>query len=310
MTETDAQRTRTGMLYALATFGAWGLNPFYFKAVAEIPALEVLAHRVVWSSLLGLLIWWGGQWRYVVLAARTRRTLATLMLTSLIIGCNWLIYIHAVDSNQVLESSLGYFINPLVNILFGRLFLGERLTRAQMAAVGLAGAGVLNLAIVFGTMPWLALGLAGTFATYGLLRKLARVEALPGLFIETLLLFPAAVAVIFIMGTRFGQINRMTDLLLVLAGPVTALPLLWFTHAARRLKLSVLGFFQYLAPSCQFLLAIFAFGERFEHGALRNFRLHLGGHCDLHFGAPPGAIARRRAATVRRSLPIIQSRAR
>ena len=132
-----------------------------------------------------------------------------------------------------------------------------------MAAVALAGAGVLNLAIVFGEMPWLALGLAGTFATYGLLRKLARVEALPGLFIETLILFPAALAVIFIMGTRFGQMDRMTDLLLVLAGPVTALPLLWFTHAARRLKLSVLGFFQYLAPSCQFLLAIFAFGEHF-----------------------------------------------
>jgi chloramphenicol-sensitive protein RarD len=122
---------------------------------------------------------------------------------------------------------------------------------------------VLNLAIVFGEMPWLALGLAGTFATYGLLRKLARVEALPGLFIETLILFPAALAVIFVMGTRFGQMDRMTDLLLVLAGPVTALPLLWFTHAARRLKLSVLGFFQYLAPSCQFLLAIFAFGEHF-----------------------------------------------
>lgn len=264
MTETDAQRTRTGMLYALATFGAWGLNPFYFKAVEEIPALEVLAHRVVWSSLLlGLLIWWGGQWRQVTLAATTRRTLATLVLTSLIIGCNWLIYIHAVNSNQVLQSSLGYFINPLVNILFGRLFLGERLTRAQMAAVALAGAGVLNLAIVYGEMPWLALGLAGTFATYGLLRKLARVEALPGLFIETLLLFPAALVVILVMGTRFGQMDRMTDLLLVLAGPVTALPLLWFTQAARRLKLSVLGFFQYLAPSCQFLLAIFAFGEQF-----------------------------------------------
>ena len=168
MTETDAQRTRTGMLYALATFGAWGLNPFYFKAVDQIPALEVLAHRVVWSSLLlGLLIWWGGQWRQVVMATTTRRTLATLALTSLIIGCNWLIYIHAIYSNQVLQSSLGYFINPLVNILFGRLFLGERLSRAQMAAVALAGAGVLNLAIVYGEMPWLALGLAGTFATYG-----------------------------------------------------------------------------------------------------------------------------------------------
>ncbi|HEX7199114.1 MAG TPA: hypothetical protein VF213_06535 [Dongiaceae bacterium] len=132
-----------------------------------------------------------------------------------------------------------------------------------MLAVALAAIGVLNLAIAFGEPPWLALGLAGTFATYGLLRKLARVEALPGLFIETLFLLPIALGLLLLLGTRFGRIDPTTDLLLVAAGPVTALPLLWFTHAARRLKLSVLGFFQYLSPSCQFLLAVFAFGEHF-----------------------------------------------
>jgi chloramphenicol-sensitive protein RarD len=252
------------MLYALAAFGAWGLNPFYFKAVAEIPAIEVIGHRVIWSSLLlGGLIWYGGQWRQVVIAATTRRTIATLALTSVIIGANWLIYIQAIDTHRVLESSLGYYINPLVNILFGRLFLGERLTRPQLVAVALAGAGVLNLAIAYGEIPWLALGLAGTFATYGLLRKTAMVEALPGLFIETVILLPAALVLVLSLSGHFGTISLGTDLLLVAAGPVTALPLLWFTHAARRLKLSVLGFFQYSSPSCQFLLAIFVFGEHF-----------------------------------------------
>ena len=264
MIETEAQRTRTGMLYALATFGAWGLNPFYFKAVDHFPAIEVLAHRIVWSSLLlAALISWGRQWPRVRAAVTARRTLATLALTSLIIGCNWMIYIHAIDSDQVLESSLGYFINPLVNILFGRVFLGERLSRTQMLAVALAAIGVLILAVAFGKPPWLALGLAGTFATYGLLRKVVRVEALPGLFIETLFLLPIALGLLLVLGTRFGRIDATTDLLLIAAGPVTALPLLWFTHAARRLKLSVLGFFQYLSPSCQFLLAVFAFGEHF-----------------------------------------------
>ena len=264
MIETEAQRTRTGMLYALATFGAWGFNPFYFKAVDQFPAIEVLAHRVVWSSLLlAALISWGRQWPQVRAAVTARRTLATLALTSLILGGNWMIYIHAMDSDQVLESSLGYFINPLVNILFGRVFLGERLSPTQMLAVALAAIGVLILAIAFGEPPWLALGLAGSFATYGLLRKLARVEALPGLFIETLFLLPIALGLLLVLGTRFGRIDPTTDLLLVAAGPVTALPLLWFTHAARRLKLSVLGFFQYLSPSCQFLLAVFAFGEHF-----------------------------------------------
>jgi chloramphenicol-sensitive protein RarD len=264
MTDSEAQRTRAGILYALATFGAWGLNPFYFKAVDEIPPIEVIAHRVIWSSLLlAGLITLGRQWPQVRAALAARRTLATLAFTSLIIGANWLIYIHAMDTAQVLEASLGYYINPLVNILFGRVFLGERLSPAQTAAVALAAAGVLILAIAFGEPPWLALGLAGTFATYGLLRKLARVEALPGLFIETVFLFPFALALLLAIGTRFGRGDLAADLLLVAAGPVTALPLLWFTAAARRLKLSVLGFFQYLSPSCQFLLAIFAFGEHF-----------------------------------------------
>jgi chloramphenicol-sensitive protein RarD len=199
--------------------------------------------------------------------------LAILAATSITVGVNWLLYIHTVEVGRVLESSLGYYINPLVNVLFGRFFLFERLTRAQALAVLLAAAGVLNLAIAYGEVPWLALGLAVTFAIYGLLRKIVAVEALPGLFIETMMLFPLAAGALLAFGGSFGTIDWTTDLLLILAGPVTSLPLLWFTSAARRLKLSVVGFFQFISPSCQFLIAIFAFGEHFGPAHYVTFAL-------------------------------------
>ncbi len=274
MTTTEQSRTRIGVAYALAAFFSWGLNPFYFKAVAYIPTFEILSHRIVWSMLLLLpLILFSRQWPQVIRALMHRKTLVTLAATSIIVGANWLLYIHTVEVGRVLQSSLGYYINPLVNVLFGRLFLGERLTRVQIVAVLFATAGVLNLAIAYGEVPWLALGLAGTFAVYGLLRKIVAVEALAGLFIETVMLFPfAAFALIYFPGS-FGRIDWATNLLLILAGPVTFLPLLWFTCAARRLKLSVLGFFQFISPSCQFLLAIFIFSEHFGPAHYVTFAL-------------------------------------
>lgn len=274
MTTTEQSRTRIGVAYALAAFLSWGLNPFYFKAVAYISTFEILSHRIVWSMLLLLpLILLSRQWPQVIRALMHRKTLVTLAATSIIVGANWLLYIHTVEVGRVLQSSLGYYINPLVNVLFGRLFLGERLTRVQIVAVLFAAAGVLNLAIAYGEVPWLALGLAGTFAVYGLLRKIVAVEALAGLFIETVMLFPfAACALIFLPGS-FGRIDWATNLMLILAGPVTFLPLLWFTCAARRLKLSVLGFFQFISPSCQFLLAIFVFGEHFGPAHYVTFAL-------------------------------------
>lgn len=274
MKDQENNRTRSGVGYALAAFGAWGINPFYFKAMSSIPSIEILGHRVVWSMLfLVPLIQFGRQWPQVKAALLGRKTLTILLATSLIVAVNWLLYIHTVEVNQVLESSLGYYINPLVNVLLGRLFLGERLTRTQSLAVLLAAAGVAILAIAYGEVPWLALGLAFTFAIYGLLRKIVAVEALPGLFIETVVLFPFAFVVLIWLHGSFGRVDRMTDLLLILAGPMTALPLLWFNCAARRLKLGVLGFFQFISPSIQFLLAVFVFGEHFGPAHYVTFAL-------------------------------------
>jgi chloramphenicol-sensitive protein RarD len=274
MTTTDHSRTRIGVAYALAAFLSWGLNPFYFKAVADIPTLEILGHRIVWSMLFLLpLILYARQFPQVVRALTGRRTFITLAATSIIVGVNWLLYIHTVEVGRVLESSLGYYINPLVNVMFGRIFLGERLSRPQIVAAILAAAGVLNLVIAYGEVPWLALGLAVTFAIYGLLRKVVAVDALPGLFIETVMLFPFAIIGLAFFGHSFTGSDIKTDLLLILAGPVTFLPLLWFTCAARRLKLSVLGFFQFISPSIQFLLAVFVFGEHFGHAHYVTFAL-------------------------------------
>jgi chloramphenicol-sensitive protein RarD len=274
MTITDHSRTRIGVAYALAAFLSWGLNPFYFKAVADIPTLEILGHRIVWSMLFLLpLILYARQFPQVVRALTGWRTFITLAATSIIVGINWLLYIHTVEVGRVLESSLGYYINPLVNVMFGRVFLGERLSRPQIVAAILATAGVLNLVIAYGEVPWLALGLAVTFAIYGLLRKVVAVDALPGLFIETVMLFPFAIVGLALFGHSFTTADTKTDLLLVLAGPVTFLPLLWFTCAARRLKLSVLGFFQFISPSIQFLLAVFVFGEHFGHAHYVTFAL-------------------------------------
>lgn len=264
MTATDHSRTQAGVAYALAAFLSWGLNPFYFKAVGFIPTLEILGHRIVWSMLFLLpLILYARLWPQVARALTNRHTFLILAATSIIVGVNWLLYIHTVAVGRVLESSLGYYINPLVNVLFGRLFLRERLSRFQLVAVLIAGAGVLNMIVAYGEVPWLALGLAVTFAIYGLLRKIVPVDALPGLFIETVMLLPFALIGLALFGRSFAFADPRTDILLVLAGPVTFLPLLWFTCAARRLKLSVIGFFQFISPSIQFLLAVFVFGEHF-----------------------------------------------
>ena len=274
MTSTDHSRTRIGVTYALAAFCSWGANPFYFKAVSAIPTVEILGHRIVWAMLFLLpLILYARQLPQVIRALTARRTFLTLAATSIIVGANWLLYIHTVEIGRVLESSLGYYINPLVNVLFGRIFLGERLSRPQAVAVALAGAGVLNLVIFYGEIPWLALGLAVTFAIYGLLRKVVAVDALPGLFIETVMLFPFAIVGLVLFGHSFTLGDIKSDVLLAMAGPVTFLPLLWFTCAARRLPLSVIGFFQFISPSIQFLLAVFVFGEHFTQAHYLTFGL-------------------------------------
>ena len=260
------------MGYGLAAYMWWGMVPIYFKAVADVPAAEVLAHRIVWSVvLLIVLMRVYGRWRTVLEALRSRKTVITLCGTTLLLTVNWFTFIWAVAHDQVLQASLGYFINPLLSVLLGFVFLSERLRRWQMFSVALATGGVIYLTIVYGQMPIVALVLATTFGFYGLLRKTAKVDALAGLTVETVLIGPFALAYLIYLGIGgvgfFATISHGTDLLLAFSGVVTAVPLLWFANAARRLRLSTLGFLQYIAPSMQFLLAVAAYGETFtkEH---------------------------------------------
>jgi len=263
---------RTGLAYGLSAYLAWGLLPLYFRALHGVPPLEILAHRIAWSVLLlaGLTTWLR-RWPEVARPLATWRGRLTLTATTALISVNWGVYIWAVHAGRVLEASLGYFINPLVNVLLGVVFLGESLSRRQRVAVALAGVGVAVLVVSAGTLPWVALVLALSFGFYGLLRKRARIDAVAGLFSETALLAPLAVgglAWLAIRGTgHMGQAPG-TSALLVASGAVTALPLIWFALGVLRLRLSTIGLLQYVAPTMQFSIAVFVFGEPFTaaHG--------------------------------------------
>ena len=267
--------TRRGILAALAAFVIWGLAPLYFKAVASVPATEIVAHRVLWSVvfLAGLiaLMHQGGA---LHVAIGQRRLLGILVITALLTGSNWLVFVWAVTHDRVLEGSLGYFINPLLSVLLGRLFLGERLRPLQQIAVGIAALGVGWRIMAVGEVPWIALFLALTFGLYGLLRKRTQVDAIVGLFVETVLVLPLAIAWLMWV-SHTGQIvwgsALHIDLLLPVAGILTATPLMLFAFGARRLPLSTVGFLQYVAPSLNFLLAIFVFKEPFDAARLAGF---------------------------------------
>ncbi len=278
MTAPAGSEAGKGVAYAVAAYGFWGLNPIYFKLVDHVPALEVLAHRVIWSVLfLVVLVALIKSWRKVAAALRDRRTLLLLALSTVIISANWLIYIWAIMVERVLETSLGYYINPLVSVLLGVVVLRERLSLWQGVAVALAAAGVLNLALGAAGFPWVAVSLALTFGVYGLIRKTVAVGSIEGLLIETVFMLPIALAFLIVLALRgggaFGTVDLSTDILLLLVGAVTMLPLIWFTSAARRLRLATVGFFQYIAPTCHFLLAVFAFGEPFTWTHLVTFVL-------------------------------------
>lgn len=253
----------------MAAYGLWGFMPLYIKAVRAVPLLEVLCHRVVWALVLLLpLVWRQGELGSVLVAVRRPRTLAILATSALAIALNWLVYIWAVVHGRLLEGSLGYYINPLVNVLLGVVVLGERLDRPVRVAVAIAAVGVAWLTLRLGQPPWIALALAASFGLYGLMRKLAPVGALAGLAIETALLMPLAggylVWAMLTGRSAFLAGSPTLSLLLLLAGPVTAIPLLFFAGAARRLPLSTMGFLQYLSPTLQFLLAVLVYGEPFD----------------------------------------------
>jgi chloramphenicol-sensitive protein RarD len=258
---------RAGSLFAIAAFGFWGLTPVYYKLLPHVPPVEVLAHRVVWSVVFGaLFVTLTRAWPAVRSALASPPTLRALALTAGLVSTNWLIYIYAIANDQVMATSLGYYINPLVNVLLGMLFLGERLGRGRTVAVALAAAGTTSLAFELGGLPWISLALAFSFGFYGLIRKRLGLPAMAALFVETMLVAPLALLALGWFGMQgqssFGSDVR-TTWLLVLAGPVTLLPLLWFAEAARRLPLITVGFFQYLAPTLTFLLATLVYGEAF-----------------------------------------------
>ncbi|EOI3361512.1 EamA family transporter RarD [Aeromonas hydrophila] len=257
---------RQGVIYALCAYTLWGLAPIYFKTIAAVPAAEILTHRMIWScALLMVLTLLGRQWHKVQAVLRQPKVLLTLAFTSITVGGNWLLFIWAINNGHMLDASLGYYINPLFNVLLGMLFLSEKLRRLQWWAVGLAASGVAIQIIAFGSLPWIALVLASSFAIYGLIRKKLALDALTGLLIETLIMLPPAA--IYLWGFADSPTSHLTqndwhlNLLLIAAGAVTTAPLLCFTAATTRLKLSTLGFFQYIGPSLMFILAVTLYGE-------------------------------------------------
>ena len=269
---------RLGLAYGFAAYLFWGFFPIYLKAVASVPVMEVLSHRVVWAFLfLVVLCLRTGQLASVHAALANRRALALLAGSTLLIAINWGVYIFAVVSGRMLESSLGYYINPLVNVLLGVVILGERLETPVRFATALAALGVASMAASLGHVPWISVSLAFSFGLYGLIRKLAPVGALSGLLVETLLLLPFTAGFLIFRAAAgrgaFLATSGTLDLLLLLSGPLTAVPLLCFGAAARRLPLSTLGFLQYLSPTIQFLLAVLVYREPFDAARLGAFLL-------------------------------------
>lgn len=267
MSEHDAE-ARRGLLLGVAAYGFWGVVPLFWRLLDGVPALEVLAHRVSWGlvAFVGIAAAFGAG-PDARRAMRDRRVVLTLLASGLLLAVNWGTFIYAVATDRLLHSSLGYFITPLFSVLLGTLALKERLRRLQWAAVLFATAGVVQLAAHAGGLPWIALVLAGSFSVYGLVRKTAAVPALAGSALETLFVAPFAASYLVYLAVTgrgaFGFADLRTTLLLVATGLITALPLVWFTAAARRLPLSTLGFLQYLSPTGQLILAVLVFREPF-----------------------------------------------
>ena len=267
---------RSGIIYAALAFFCWGLFPIYFHALGEVPPLQILAHRMLWSlAFLLVLLLLRRDWKWLQVV-RQPRVFFSFVLSALLLSANWLVYIWSVMNHHVIEASLGYFINPLVNIVLGYLILKERMRPLQWAAIGVAALGVGWLTWQAGTVPWIALFLALSFGGYGLLRKTAALGPLEGLSFETIVLFPLAAGYVIWL-TVHGQnvfINTASDStrwLLIMAGPLTAIPLLLFATGARKIPLSILGLLQYLSPTLQFLLGVWLFKEAFSADRLVGF---------------------------------------
>ena len=267
-----------GVLFALAAYILWGFFPLYFKAIQQVSALQILAHRIAWGFVFTLaVVLVLRQWKEFRASIFNRRTFLIYAGASVVLGINWFTYVWAVITNHVVESSLGYFINPIVSVLLGVIFLRERLRTFQWVAIAMVTAGVVYLTVTFGQLPWISLVLAVTFGFYGLLKKIAPLGALHGITLETAVLTIPSLAYLFIVNANgtgtFGHSTPLLDFLLVLSGPVTAIPLLLFATGARRIPLTTIGLLQYIAPTLQFLLGVLVFHEPFDQSRLIGFMI-------------------------------------
>ncbi|SIO32101.1 EamA family transporter RarD [Halodesulfovibrio marinisediminis] len=272
----DDDQGKAGAIAAICAFVFWGMAPVYWKQVAHVPAFEVLCHRILWSLFfVGIMLSVRSSWGTFKAIFSSKKTMLLLTMSGLLVGGNWGLYIWAVNSGMVLQTSLGYYITPLVSMLLGVIVFKDTIRPIQLCAVFLAVAGVGTQLIMVGQLPWVSLVLAVSFGLYGLLRKLAAVESLAGLMFETVLLVPF---VLFYLGNlelqgtaSFLHVDRLTDMYLLGAGIITSLPLMWFAYAACRLRLTTLGLLQYIAPSLAFLQGVFLFNEPFTMGHLFTF---------------------------------------
>jgi chloramphenicol-sensitive protein RarD len=274
----DRKRVELGVLYAASAYVTWGIIPIFWKFLSHVGADEIVAHRIVWTLIFAVAAL--GAWERLpklVSALRNRKALLALTASAVLIAINWGLFIWAVTTDRIIETSLGYYINPLVSIVIGVTVLGERLTRVQMAAIALATLGVLNQTVSLGYLPWVSLVLAVSFGVYGLIRKTVAVESLEGLTVEAIILAPLSLGyIVYLVASgqgAFFHVDVTTDFLLILAGPLTAIPLLLFSAGVRMIRLSTIGFLQYLAPSISLVLAVFLYNEPFTHAHAITFAL-------------------------------------
>jgi len=265
-------RAQAGLVYGLSAYTMWGVFPLYFRVLSEVPPLIILCHRILWSSLfLGFVVSGRREWPHIWAVLKSWRNVQLLSAGAVLIALNWLIFIYSVSTKQVLQASLGYFINPLLSVALGMIFLHEKLRRLQWVAVAIATVAVVNLAVRGNGFPWIAVSLAATFGFYGLVRKLVNVNSLHGLLIESTILLPLALALLWALPG--GRLSSGTGGILSMSGIITAVPLLCFGAALRRLKLSTMGFLQYIGPTLQFLVAVCLFHEAFGGAKVLSFAL-------------------------------------
>jgi len=266
-----------GIWYAIGAYTMWGLFPVYWKWLHDVPALQVIGHRIGWSFLMLVVVILATRQWTKFRSTLTPRVLGVYLSAGLLLSANWLIYVWGVNAGHIVETSLGYFINPLLSVLLGMIFLRERLRTAQWFPIGLAALGVIYLTYAYGSLPWIALSLAFTFGVYGLVKKLSPLGSLYGLTLETGLVFlPAVGYLVFVEGVgtgAFGHAGFVSDLLMVGSGVVTIIPLLMFASAARRIPLTMIGILQYIAPTLQFLLGVLLYKEPFSTSQLIGFSM-------------------------------------